>query len=361
MNDLRALLASGDADFRQLVYFLDKHSGPGGGISDDQLEELLTWAVQHLRVVRGLSEKTVAKYVRHVVSFIEFLHRSKIELEDAKAEHVERWQKDLYLKHRYSPMWRRNFLVAVRQFYAWREQMGRGPSPAVAVRGPKISRRLPRKYTDDELRRLFQACGKTTVREKRNRAFLALLYATGARREEMQRLSLDQIEIQTHVARLRIMGKGSKERIVPFEGAPVQALRAWLTARDELGPLPEPNAVWITLGMENRAGGRMAMQSLVQMFRAIATKARIKRQSLHAMRVTFATDLYDQGEDLETIRVLMGHEGIETTRRYMALTGRSQTTRLSGRRVSEMMGEREDAEPLWLKLRLEQRRKMSGA
>jgi site-specific recombinase XerD len=213
-----------------------------------------------------------------------------------------------------------------------------------------VKERPPRKYTVDQLRSLFRAIDQgPAVRQKRDRAAVLMLLSTGLRREELARLSLHDLELGPRRGVVRVDGKGAKQRDVPFEGPVVDLIREWLAEREGFGFDFDRDALWISLSGRTR-GERMSLRSHDQLLAFHAKAAKLRDWGLHRFRVTFATQLYDDGADIETIRTLMGHESIETTRRYLAVSEKARRTRLSANRQHTVLGSKPTGTPLWARL-----------
>ncbi|HEU0095936.1 MAG TPA: tyrosine-type recombinase/integrase [Rhizomicrobium sp.] len=200
------------------------------------------------------------------------------------------------------------------------------------------------------MRALFRAIAQSSgIREVRDRSAVLLLLATGLRREELCTLQLQQLELTARRGVVRVMGKGAKERDVPFEGPVVDALHAWLNQRESLPFEHDTNAVFIALTGPTR-GDPLSLRSFETMVAVHARAANLRDWGVHRFRVTFATQLYDEGADIETIRHLMGHESIETTRRYLAVSERARRTRLSADRQHRVLGTKPTGAPLWVRM-----------
>jgi integrase/recombinase XerC len=174
-------------------------------------------------------------------------------------------------------------------------------SPALEVRGPRPGRKLVSFLPIDEAAALLDANGASA----RDRAILELLYATGLRVSELVGLGLDDVDRGERT--VRVMGKGSKERIVPFGGQAAVALDAYVDVRGTgTGPL-----------FLNARGGRLSPRSVHALVRRRARAAGLSRRvSPHTLRHTFATHLLDAGADLRMIQELLGHSRLSTTQRY---------------------------------------------
>ena len=203
-------------------------------------------------------------------------------------------------------------LSAVRAFL--RHAVRRGViehNPAESVRAPKVPKRLPRDLTVDEVFALLEPIRGVDAASIRDRALLELLYATGLRVSELVGLDLGDMDLSTRV--VRVLGKGRKERMVPFGKKAETAMRAWLREAlrlRERGGAPE--AVFLNL-----RGGRLTDRSvrriLSRRLREAAVQARV---SPHALRHSFATHLLAAGADLRAIQELLGHASLSTTQRY---------------------------------------------
>lgn len=174
-------------------------------------------------------------------------------------------------------------------------------NPAREVRGPRPPRKLVGFLPIDETVALLDGPGAG----ERERAVLELLYATGLRVSELAGLDLDDLDRSART--VRVVGKGRKERVVPFGAQAARALDAWLARR---GLRPGPLFL-------NRRGGRLSVRSLNAAVRRRARAAGLSRRvSPHTLRHTFATHLLDAGADLRLIQDLLGHSRLSTTQRY---------------------------------------------
>jgi integrase/recombinase XerC len=169
------------------------------------------------------------------------------------------------------------------------------------VRGPRLGRKLVAFLPADEARDLVEARDLP----ERDRAILELLYATGLRVSELAGLDLGDVDRDERS--VRVLGKGGKERVVPFGAKAAAALDAYLAAgRAAAGPL-----------FRGRAGRRLGVRSIFEVVRRRARGSGITRRvGPHTLRHTFATHLLDAGADLRMIQELLGHRRLSTTQRY---------------------------------------------
>src|SRR5262249_18592777 len=193
-------------------------------------------------------------------------------------------------------------LAAVRSWMRFLARRGRLPrNPARDVRGPRLARKLVSFLPMDESKALLD----DTDMGARDRAVLELLYATGLRVSELAGLDVDDVDAATRT--VRAIGKGKKERIVPFGAKAARALEAYLAER---GLAPGP----LFVGERGRGLGARTIYELVG--GGAGARGISRRVSPHPLRHTFATHLLDAGADLRLIQDLLGHSRLSTTQRY---------------------------------------------
>jgi integrase/recombinase XerC len=195
-------------------------------------------------------------------------------------------------------------LAAIRSWFRFLRRRGIvAVNPAQQIRGPRLPRKLVSFLPIDETVALMDA--RHPRGTARDVAIMELLYASGLRVSELVGLDLRDLDLADST--VRVVGKGRKERIVPFGAAAERALREHLAGRG-----PEAGAVFL-----NRRGGRLTVRSVHSIVRRQARTAGIvRRVSPHTLRHTFATHLLDSGADLRMIQELLGHAGLSTTQRY---------------------------------------------
>jgi integrase/recombinase XerD len=204
-------------------------------------------------------------------------------------------------------------LSSLRRFYRMQAALGSIiADPTLRVRAPKLARRLPKSLSEERVEALLAAPDTDTTLGLRDRAMLETLYATGLRVSELVGLTLAQVGFDTGV--VRVLGKGSKERLVPLGEEAIQWLKRYLTsARLELLGPAKNDAVFVTA---RRAA--LSRQAFWQLVKRYAVKAGIDRASLspHTLRHAFATHLINHGADLRVVQLLLGHSDITTTTIY---------------------------------------------
>ena len=281
------------------------------------MREHLQPFLDYLRLNRNLSRHTVRAYESDLAQFLEFaagrLGREPL-VDDFDHRLLRGFLASLYERRQASSSSARK-LAAVRTFarYLCREDLLEG-NPGALVSVPKVERRMPAHLAVDEVGALLAAPDAATPLGLRDRAILELFYASGLRLGELVGLDLEDLNLSGRM--VRVLGKGGKERIVPFNQTAADAVRAYLPARRELrsrdraGGAAEPLFV-------NYRGGRLSSRSVARMVQRRVNQAGAQRGiSPHALRHSFATHLLERGADLRAIQELLGHARITTTQRY---------------------------------------------
>ena len=207
-------------------------------------------------------------------------------------------------------------LAALRSFYRYLGRIGAVErDPARAVRAPKTPRRIPQRLELGEVEDLLHAPDPATARGKRDLAILELLYAAGVRVSELVGLDLDDLNRKARI--LRVLGKGGKERVVPFGEVAADVLGDYLSARGELAAAGGAGSEAVFL---NARGGRLTDRSVRSIVRRYLGEAGIAhlagKATPHTLRHAFATHLLDRGADLRAIQELLGHASLATTQKY---------------------------------------------
>lgn len=276
----------------------------------------------YLGQVRGLSENTVRAYRADLASFASWAERMHVDPLRATHRELRGFLADLG-RSGYTVRTVDRRLSAVRDFYGWMLREGIcSVDPAAALATPKGPRRLPKTMSDEDVQKLLVTCDTTEPTGIRDRAFLELLYASGARISEVSRLDVSSVDFGRCQATL--FGKGSKERIIPLYEVALEWVRRYLDeARPELASKAkggEGEGLDGALFLSTR-GRRMSAAALRTVFEAHVRLARIDPTlTPHAMRHTYATELVSGGADLRSVQELLGHESLSTTQVYTHLS-----------------------------------------
>jgi integrase/recombinase XerC len=210
-------------------------------------------------------------------------------------------------------------LSAIRSLYAFLVRDGLAPgNPARAVATPRRPKRLPEVLPEDEVAALVESPRLAAPLERRDRAFLELLYGSGLRVSELTGLDTGDVDLAARL--VRVLGKRRKERIVPFGAPAAAALRRYLEeARPVLAAGPDRSRGGEALFLNHR-GGRLTSRSVARRLDGWTRKAGLPRHvHPHVLRHCFATHLLGNGADLRGIQELLGHASLSTTQRYTHL------------------------------------------
>lgn len=264
--------------------------------------------LQHLRVDRGVSPRTLVNYRIDLQSYLQFLRSKSI-----SPLRVTRDQLTDYLWHRKSQGAQATsiarYMASLRTFYRFllgEEKITQ--DPASLLRGPRKPQRLPRYLTTEEVARLLNGVGTSQDRQIRLRAMLELLYAAGLRVSELTGLRMDGLDLKLGV--VRVLGKGGKERVVPIGESARLAVQGYLDRR------PETPASVKTVFVSDRKRPMSAVQ-FWRLIRQAALAAHIQKPvTPHTLRHSFASHLVQNGADLRAVQEMLGHASIATTQIY---------------------------------------------
>ena len=278
------------------------------------VERFLTY----LSSVRNLSENTVRAYRTDLEAYCDWAEREGMRPLEVTHRQLRRFLGELS-RARYASKTINRHLSAVRALYRWLVHEGiTDKDSAAAVASPKLARTLPKTMTDADAAALMETCDTSDVVGVRDRAFLELLYASGARISEVSGLDVRDIDVSN--AQVRLFGKGSKERIVPLYDTCLEWLRTYLsTSRPQLAAHSKDTPTQ-ALFVSTR-GNRMSANALRTCFERHATLAGLDGSlTPHAMRHTYATELLAGGADMRSVQELLGHASLSTTQIYTHLS-----------------------------------------
>ncbi len=288
-------------------------SPPASGMLPLEVEEFLSW----MATERGRSANTLTAYRRDIIGYWSWLKRRNTTLRD-----VDRAALDAFVGERRSaggaPSSVARQLAAIRMLHRFLAEEGIRPDdPTADIEGVRVPAGIPHPLTEDEVAALLAAPATNEPAGLRDRALLELLYATGARISEACGLSLGDFDHEEQLVRL--FGKGSKERIVPYGRYAALALNDWLgpSGRVHLQPLhwarrDDAEAVFLNL-----RGGRLSRQAAWAIVKKYGDRIGISAKlSPHVLRHSCATHLLDHGADLRIVQELLGHASISTTQIY---------------------------------------------
>jgi len=263
----------------------------------------------HLAVERGLSGHTVAAYGSDLRILAAWAVAADLAPAALDRDAVTRFLVAQHGEGR-APRSVARLSSALRQFLAFLRMEGEGAAgPEAVVRPPRPPRILPRTLSEIQIEALLGAPDVATPLGLRDRAWLELMYASGLRVSELA--ELPALSVFLDEGFLKVLGKGRKERLVPFGEGAEHWLRRWLQIRPDLHPRCE--ALFV-----GRSGEALSRQHLWRLVKAYALKAGLPRAGVspHVLRHAFATHLLDHGADLRAVQAMLGHADISTTQIY---------------------------------------------
>jgi integrase/recombinase XerC len=289
------------------------------------MREALKQFLQFLKLNRNVSAHTVRAYESDLTQFLDHAAAcAGVRRADVEAVHLDRAAIRSFLAelHRrgQSRATSARKLAATRTFlrYLRREGLIDGDAGAL-VPTPKREVRMPVHLSEDEMTRLVEAPADDAPLGRRDRAVLELFYASGLRLSELAGLDVEDVNLSAQM--VRALGKGGKERLVPFNRTTASAIRVYLRDRaslvrsvQETGSRPRQRRQPLFV---NFRGTRLTVRSIDRLVRryAVASGSR-PGISPHALRHSFATHLLQRGADLRAIQELLGHARLSTTQRY---------------------------------------------
>jgi len=266
--------------------------------------------LDHLAVERGLSAASVIAYGEDLRAFGRWLGEARRAAETCDRTDLSRYLKALRARGLSAKSAARS-LSALRGFYAFAgAHLGFKQDPTADFASPKVGLALPRTLSESEVERLLAAPDASTPLGLRDRAMLELLYASGLRVSEIVRLPRDAVDLSAGI--LRVIGKGGRERIVPFGASAGQ----WLVRYAKEARPGHDTRGAAALFLSAR-GAAMTRQRFWQLIEGYGRKAGIRsRLTPHRLRHSFATHLLEHGADLRALQMMLGHADIATTQVY---------------------------------------------
>lgn len=284
-------------------------------IADDlplEVDEFLMW----LAAERGRRPNTLAAYRRDLRTYCVWLAEAGSDLLQCDAALIQTWivaQRDSG-----APATVARRLAAVRMLHRFLAVEGhRRDDPTTDIDGVRVPAGIPKPLSIDAMESLLEAPASDSASDRRDRALIEVMYATGARAAETVGLNLGDIDSDRGLVRL--LGKGGKERIVPFGGAAARAVATWLSTggRDEFVPRTWKKRSDSEALFLNTRGSRLSRQGLWTIISGHATTAGLHDHvTPHVLRHTCATHLLDGGMDVRIVQEMLGHASISTTQVY---------------------------------------------
>ena len=266
---------------------------------------------RYLKLQRGYSANTLEAYERDLLKLLNYLEAEDKHLLDVQLEDLQHFAAGLH-DIGVSARSQCRILSGVRSFYRFLNEDGyRDDDPTELLESPVLGEHLPEVLSTEEVDALKASIDVSKWEGHRNRAIIEVLFSCGLRVSELVTLKLSDLFIAERF--VRVMGKGSKERLVPISQTAISELDNWFIDR---------NLMKIKAGEEdyvflNRRGAHLTRTMILIMVKRQAVEAGIKKTiSPHTLRHSFATALLEGGADLRVIQALLGHESIGTTEIY---------------------------------------------
>jgi len=270
----------------------------------------------YLRIERGLAENTVKNYSLDIVSLANFISSNKIleQPKDCSRETLQNFIRQQSKSVTATSQARR--ISSIKSFFNFLifEKI-RTNSPADLIEGPKLGRKLPVTLSLTEIEKILTGIDLSLSNGQRNRAIIETLYGSGLRVSELVNLTLSDIFFKEDI--IRVTGKGDKQRLVPLGSYSKKYIEIY---KDQIRDLKKIKIEDNDILFLNRNGGKMTRAMIFNIVKDSAFKVGIKKKiSPHTYRHSFATHLLENGADLKSIQLLLGHESITTTEIYTHL------------------------------------------
>lgn len=280
--------------------------------TDKKSEENIVRAyVRYLKLERNYSPNTLEAYRHDLGHLLAYCHREQKDVLQIKLEDLQHFAAGIH-ELGIGPTSQARILSGVRSFYRWLLLDGRiDADPTELLESPRLGEHLPEVLTTNEVDKLEASIDLSKPEGHRNRAIIEVLFSCGLRVSELTHLRLSDLFLDDGY--VRVMGKGSKERLVPISQRAIHELQLWFFDRNLMTIKPgEEDYVFL-----NRRGAHLTRTMILIMVKRQAEAAGIQKTiSPHTLRHSFATALLEGGADLRVIQAMLGHEDIGTTEIY---------------------------------------------
>ena len=262
--------------------------------------------LNYLLVDKGLSKNTVKAYEADISSFFRWLINKDLEYKNLQEEHINQYISFLFQKKMKSSSVNRK-ISSIKSFYIFLVKRNFiKNSPLNDVVTPKQEKYLPESMSEDEVDKLLNSPNVANKIENRDKAMIEMLYATGMRISELVNLKMTDVDMKRCV--VKVFGKGSKERLVPFGETALDSLRSYLNEREQSSSKE--------IFLSNR-GKKMTRVAFWQRVKIYLVRENLKNSiSPHTLRHAFATHLLNNGADLNAVKDLLGHSSLAATQVY---------------------------------------------
>ena len=263
--------------------------------------------LNYLYIEKGLSQNTVKAYEVDLLAFISWVtDNTNTDVKNIKEDNINKYISYLFKTKLKSSSVNRK-ISSIKSFYLFLIKKNIiNTSPISEVISPKQEKYLPSSMSEDEVDKLLNSPDSNIKIEKRDKAMIEMLYATGMRISELVNLKITDVDMQRCV--VKVLGKGSKERLIPFGEEAYEALNNYLSDRDE------SSSKEIFLSNRKTKISRVAFWHRIKLY---LVRENLKQTiSPHTLRHAFATHLLNRGADLRSVQLLLGHSDLSTTQIY---------------------------------------------
>ena len=274
-------------------------------------EKMIRSYVRYLKLQRNMSANTLDAYQRDLLKLLDFLKSEGKDVLDVELADLQTFAARLH-DVGIGPRSQCRILSGVRSFFRFLQLDGyRDDDPSELLESPVLGEHLPEVLSTEEVDALEASIDLSKPEGHRNRAIIEVLFSCGLRVSELVNLKLSNLYLEEQY--VRVMGKGSKERLVPISERAIRELDFWFADRNLLNiKAGEEDYVFL-----NRRGAHLTRTMILIMIKRQAEEAGIRKTiSPHTLRHSFATALLEGGADLRAIQALLGHESIGTTEIY---------------------------------------------
>ena len=274
-------------------------------------KDIVKGYIRYLKLQRGMSGNTLDAYQHDLRKLLDYLKGEEKDVREATLEDLEHFSADLH-DIGINARSQCRILSGVRSFFRFLQLDGyRDDDPTELLESPQIGKHLPEVLSSEEVDALESSIDLSKWEGHRNRAIIEVLFSCGLRVSELVNLKLSNLYLDEEY--VRVLGKGSKERLVPISQRAIRELAFWFSDRNLMRIKPgEEDFVFL-----NRYGSHLTRTMILIMIKRQAETAGIQKTiSPHTLRHSFATALLEGGADLRIIQALLGHESIGTTEIY---------------------------------------------
>ena len=262
--------------------------------------------LNYLLVDKGLSNNTAKAYEADISSFFQWLDNEDLKYKNLQEDHVNQYISFLFQRKMRSSSVNRK-ISSIKSFYIFLVKRNFVKnSPLNDLVTPKQEKYLPESMSEAEVDKLLNSPDVANKIENRDKAMIEMLYATGMRISELVNLKITDVDMKRCV--VKVFGKGSKERLVPFGETALDSLRSYLNEREQSSSKE--------IFLSNR-GKKMTRVAFWQRVKVYLIRENLKNSiSPHTLRHAFATHLLNRGADLRSVQLLLGHSDLSTTQIY---------------------------------------------